>query len=57
MSVLRSIPDASLIDVFHAYLEFAGPLHESAPLRARTRANRRLRFQAELLQILSRAVH
>lgn len=27
MSFLRSMPDASLIDVFHAYPEFARPLH------------------------------
>lgn len=30
MSFLRAIPDASLIDVFRAYPEFARPLHEFA---------------------------
>ncbi|WP_447973830.1 carboxymuconolactone decarboxylase family protein [Nitrospira sp. Kam-Ns4a] len=30
MSFLRSMPDASLIDVFRAYPEFARPLHEFA---------------------------
>lgn len=30
MSYLRSIPDASLVDVFRAHPELARPLHEFA---------------------------